>query len=128
MAENYEKSKEVFCYSKVTLTAELFGCLSSVNYSESGSNNRQLEGLVLSRWDDFLQDVEEKTVELTFRDILFFVSGGREVPPGSIELHMGFLHAPEQCGEKSKFPKANACSCQLLLPVVHDFEKDSLCI
>ena len=31
-------------------------------------------------------------------------------------------------GEKSKFPKANACSCQLLLPVVHDtyddFEKD----
>ena len=105
MAENYEKSKEVFCYSKVTLTAELFGCLSSVNYSESGSNNRQLEGLVLSRWDDFLQDVEEKTVELTFRDILFFVSGGREVPPGSIELHMGFLHAPEQCGEKSKFPK-----------------------
>lgn len=87
-----------------------------------------IEGLVLSRWNDFLQDVEEKTVELTFRDILFFVSGVREVPPGGIELHIGFLHAPEQCGEKSKFPKANACSCQLLLPVVHgtydDFKKD----
>ena len=48
MAENYEKFKEVFCYSEVTLTAELFGCLFSVNYSETGSNNRQLEGLVLS--------------------------------------------------------------------------------
>lgn len=128
MTENYEKFKEVFCYSEVTLTAELFGCLFSVHYSETGSNNRQLEGLVLSRWNDFLQDVEEKTVELTFRDILFFVSGVREVPPGGIELHIGFLHAPEQCGEKSKFPKANACSCQLLLPVVHDtyddFKKD----
>ena len=77
-----------------------------VHYSETGSNNRQLEGLVLSRWNDFLQDIEEKTVELTFRDILFLVSGVREVSPGGIELHIGFLHAPEQCGEKSKLPKA----------------------
>ncbi|KAK2556269.1 G2/M phase-specific E3 ubiquitin-protein ligase [Acropora cervicornis] len=71
LAENYKKFEEVFCYSEVTLTAELFGCLFSVNYSETGSNNRQLEGLVLSRWDDFLQDVEEKTVELTFSDTVF---------------------------------------------------------
>lgn len=39
MTENYEKFKEVFCYSEVTLTAELFGCLFSVQYSETGSNN-----------------------------------------------------------------------------------------
>lgn len=76
----------------------------------------------------FYKMLKKKTVELTFRDILFLVSGVREVPPGGIELHIEFLHAPEQCGEKSKFPKANACSCQLLLPVVHDtydgFKKD----
>ena len=119
MIENCEKFKEVFCYSKVTLTAELFGCLFSVHYSEAGSNNRQVEGLVLSHWNDFLQDVEEKAVDITFSDILFFVSGVREVPPGGIELHVGFLHAPEQRGGKSKFPKANACACELLLPVVH---------
>ena len=40
MTENYEKFKDVFCYSEVTLTAELFGCLFSVRYSETGSNNR----------------------------------------------------------------------------------------
>lgn len=66
MTENYEKFKEVFCYSEVTLTAELFGCLFSVHYSETGSNNRQLEGLVLSRWNDFLQDVEEKNSRIDF--------------------------------------------------------------
>ena len=75
-----------------------------------------------------LQDVEEKAVEITFSDILFFVSGVREVPPGGIELHVGFLHAPEQRGGKSKFPKANACACELQLPVVHqtydEFKKD----
>jgi len=26
MIENYDKLKEVFCYSEITLTAELFGC------------------------------------------------------------------------------------------------------
>ena len=73
--------------------------------SDEGSNSRQVEGLVLSRWNDFLQDVEEKAVGITFNDILFFASGVREVPPGGIELHVGFLHAPEQHGGKSRFPK-----------------------
>ena len=125
MIENYENFKDVFCYSKVTLTAELLGCLFSVHYSDGGSNNRQVEGLVLSRWNDFLQDVEDKAVEITFSDILFFVSGVREVPPGGIELHVGFLHAPEQRGGKSKFPKANACARELLLPVVHQTHDES---
>ena len=61
---------------------------------------------MLSQWNDFLQDAKEKTIELTFRDILCYISGVREVPLGGIELHIGFLHAPEQCGEKSKLPKA----------------------
>ena len=57
-------TRKVFCYSKVTLTAE---AVSSVH----GSNNRQIEGLVLSSWNNVLQDVEEKAVEITFSDILF---------------------------------------------------------
>lgn len=128
MIENYDKLKEVFCHSEITLTAELFGCLFSVHYSEVGSNNRQVEGLVLSRENDFLQGVEEKAVEITFSDILFFVSGVREVPPGGVELHVGFLQSPAQHGGKSRFPKANACACELMLPVVNqtydDFKKD----
>lgn len=51
--------------------------------------------------------------------MIFFVSGVREVPPGGIELHIGFLHALEECGGKSIFPKANACFCQLVLPVLY---------
>ena len=129
MVENYDKLKEVFCYSELTLTAELFSCLFSVHHSEGGSSNRQVESLALSRWNDFLQDVEEKAVGITFSDILFFVSGVREIPPGGIELHVDFLHAPEQHGGKSRFPKANACACELMLPVVHqtydEFKKDA---
>ena len=48
MTEHYEKFKEVFCYSNVQLTADLFDCLFTVNYSDEGSNNRQRESLVLS--------------------------------------------------------------------------------
>ena len=63
MIENYENFKEVFCYSKVTLTAELFGCLFSVHYSDAGSNNRQVEGLVLSRWNDFYRMLKRKQLK-----------------------------------------------------------------
>jgi len=52
--EHYEKFKEIFCYSNVQLTAGLFDCLFTVNYSDAGSNNRQRESLDLSPWRDFL--------------------------------------------------------------------------
>ena len=41
--------------------------------------------LVLSHWNDFLQDVEEKVIAgINFSDILFFVCGCKKLPPLSL--------------------------------------------
>ena len=84
MTEHYEKFKEVFCYSNVQLNADLFDCLFTINYSDEGSNDRQRESLVLSHWRDYLQDVEDQSVEITFSDILFchWLKEGSSMWPG----------------------------------------------
>jgi hypothetical protein len=37
-----------------------------------GSNAHAKEALILSFWNDYLQDVGEHTVDVSFRDIKFF--------------------------------------------------------
>jgi hypothetical protein len=129
MCMHYEQFKNVFCYSSTDFSADTFGSIFTILRSEEGSNKCALEGLVLSHWNDFLQDVEEKVIAgLSFSDILFFASGCKELPPLGLSLELCFLHAPEKDGSRSKFPKANTCACVLHLPVVHstydDFKKD----
>ena len=115
----------MFCYSNVQLNADLFDCPFTSNYTDEGSNNRQRESLVLSHWRDHLQDVEDQSVEITFSDILFFVTGLRKVPPCGLALQLSFLHEPEgKDNVTSTFPMANACACRLRLPVTHT----SICI
>ena len=87
--------------------------------SPVGSNKAVTESLVLSRWHDYLQDIEEGEDSLTFNDILFFSTACKVLPARNIYLTIQFLHHPEACGEKSRFPKANTCSNILYLPVLH---------
>lgn len=129
MCMHYEQFKNVFCYSSTDFSADTFSSIFSISRSEEGSNKCALEGLVLSHWNDFLQDVEEKVITgLSFSDILFFACGCKELPPLGLSLELCFLHAPEKDGSLSKLPKANTCACELHLPVVHstydDFKKD----
>ena len=77
----HETFKEVFCFSSLLLTADTISCLFLVQYSEKGSNNREVEGLVLSHWNDFLPDVEEDPVEVSFSDTC------------ACELHLPVIHA-----------------------------------
>ena len=129
MCMHYSQFKSIFCHSSTDFSADTFGSIFSILRSEEGSNKFSLDGLVLSHWDDFLQDVEEKVIGgLSFSDILFFTCGCKELPPLGLSLELRFLHAPEKDGSLSKFPKANTCACELQLPVVHstydDFKKD----
>ena len=129
MCMHREQFKDVFCYSSTDFSADTFGSIFSIMRSEKGSNKCALEGLVLSHWNDFLQDVEEEVIaRISFSDILFFVCGCKELPPLGLSLELCFLHLPEKDGSLSKFPKANTCACELHLPVVHttydDFKKD----
>ena len=89
-----------------------------------------MESVVLSHWNDFLQDVEERALEVSFNNILFVISGCREVPPCGLDLG---LSCPDlKNGKKSHFPKVNACACHLYLPVTHasydEFRNDCVCL
>ena len=82
MCMHREQFKDVFCYSRTDFSADTFGSIFSIMRSEKGSNKCALEGLVLSHWNDFLQDVEEEVIaRISFSDILFFVCGCKELPP-----------------------------------------------
>ena len=111
--------RSTFCYVSETLTADLLSSLFTSTFrTDAGSNAYAKESLILSFWNDYLQDVEEHAVGVTFRD-MFFSTGWKDVPPLGLEMTVGFLHEPESNGLLSKYPKANTCSCKLSLPTVH---------
>ena len=108
-----------FCYSPSNLTADTLDDLFKVYDSPIGSNKAVLESLVLSRWRDYLQDIEEGDAPVQLNDILFFTTGCKVLPARKIYPTIEFLHDDEEWGGKSRFPKANTCSDILRLPVVH---------
>ena len=91
-----------------------------VKRAEEGSYRRNVESLILSHWNDFLQDTEEDPTQINLSEILFFATGCKLIPPQGLQCEFQFLHETENDGKLSKFPKANTCACILNLPVVHD--------
>lgn len=79
---------------------------------------KQSQSLVLSRWRDYLQDIEEGKHSIALSDILFFAKGCEVLPPRKTYPSIEFLHRAENWGQ-SRFPTANTCSSTLCLPVVH---------
>ena len=80
----------------------------------------EVENLVLSHWQDLLQDCEEESAAISLSDILFFVLGCKQLPPKGLSCQISFLHEPEEkSASLSRFPKASTCSCTLYLPVVY---------
>ena len=64
--------------------------------SPVGSNKAVTESLVLSRWHDYQQDIEEGEVSITFSDILFFSTACKVFPARKIHPTIQFLHHAEQ--------------------------------
>ena len=115
--------RETFCYNSERLTVSMIMSVFKVKRAEEGSNRRNVESLVLSHWNDFLQDAEEDPTQINLSEILFFASGCKIFPPQGLHCELQFLHETEKDGKLSKFPKANTCACILNLPVVHgDYE------
>ena len=63
-----------FCYVPVELQAKAFNDMFTVLYSEQGSNKRAAENVILSYWQDFLQDVEDRETTITLSDVLVGVN------------------------------------------------------
>lgn len=110
--------RSVFCYVPEEITAEAFESLFAATSSPVGSTKADTESLVLSRWRDYLQDIEDGEVSVTLNDILFFTTGCNVLPPRLLSPSIEFLHDAGKYGQ-SRFPSANTCSSTLRLPVVH---------
>ena len=112
--------REAFCFKPETLNVTDFDSIFSITRACEGSNRREVENLVLSHWQDLIQDCEEESAAISLSDILFFVSGCKQLPPQGLSCQILFLHEPEETSATlSRFPKASTCSCTLYLPVVH---------
>ena len=78
--------REAFCFKPDTLTVTDFDDMFSVTCACEGSNRREVENLVLSHWQDLMQDYEEESAEITLSDILFFLYQDPKIyppPPGT---------------------------------------------
>ena len=115
--------RPLFCDLPEKLTAERMEKLFKPKTSPIGSTKGLTESLVLSRWSDYLQDIEDaEDSDITFSDILFFTTGCKVLPQRALPVTVEFLHEPGIEG-LSRFPTANACSNILRLPVMHgDYE------
>ena len=115
--------RPLFCDLPDKLTAERMDKLFRPNTSPIGSSKALTESLILSRWSDYLQDIEDaEDVEdsiITLSDILFFTTGYKVLPQREIAITVEFLHEPAGSEGLSRFPTANTCSNILRLPVIH---------
>ena len=111
--------RPLFCDVPEKLTAERMEQLFRPNTSPVGSSKALTESLVLSRWSDYLQDIEDaEDSDITLSDILFFITGCKVLPQRPLPVTVEFLHEG-----LSRFPTANTCSNILRLPVMHsDYE------
>ena len=111
--------RPLFCDVPEKLTAERMEQLFRPNTSPVGSSKSLTESLVLSRWSDYLQDIEDaEDSDITLSDILFFTTGCKVLPQRTLPVTVEFLHEG-----LSRFPTANTCSNILRLPVMHsDYE------
>ena len=86
-----------------------------ISYSEVGSNKKNGEDETMYGWELFLQDISEKEVEITFEDLLVFITGANCVPP------LGFTIIPciefyDLQGMERRLPWSSTCSNSLYLP------------
>ena len=111
--------RPLFCDLPEKLTAERMEEVFRPNTSPVGSSKGLTESLVLSRWSDYLQDIEDaEDSDITLSDILFFTTGCKVLPQRAMPVTVDFLHEPGTEG-LSRFPTANTCSNILRLPVIH---------
>lgn len=67
--------------------------------SQDGSNRRKEEIETVYSWEIFLQDIEEKLVDVNFEDLLSFITGAEEIPVNGFESKM-YMQFYDYDGEK----------------------------
>ncbi|KAJ4938542.1 hypothetical protein JOQ06_003155 [Pogonophryne albipinna] len=104
-----------FTNMRTPLTKSSFKAIFKYEYSPRGTNHREKEEDTIYSWELILNLIEDKLTELTFEDLLIFITGADEVPT------LGFPNKPsidfytQEVGER-RLPYASTCAMTLFLP------------
>lgn len=109
--------KPVFCFKQKEITGDQMLSMFRINYSEKGSNNRELEEISIFGWESFLQSIEAGEVDVSFSEVLAFVTGADNIPPCGFTKQVDLDFYP--C-EDQRLPSASTCALQLWIPRVTD--------
>ena len=109
--------RPLFIHSILRLTAESMQDMFTIEFSPVGSNRRDNEENVAMHWVSLLEEAgeglllnneEDDNFTVTLEDILFFATGGRQLPP------MGFF-------QQDQYPRASTCANILELPLIDTY-------
>ncbi|XP_062621828.1 uncharacterized protein LOC134283390 isoform X2 [Saccostrea cucullata] len=124
--------EDVFCTHRA-VSKKFFIDEIEVQHSPEGSNRRKREEETVYAWEIFLQDIEEKLVDLNFEDLLSFITGAGEIPVNGFDskLSMQFYDNDDEkrlpfsstCSLTFSLPRG--CSCELLPAMVVRAIKES---
>lgn len=97
------------------LDLSVFKTLYKLCWSPEGSNARAAEDTTIYSWELFLQDAEEKQVDVSIQDVLVFITGADEVPPLGLPklIDIYFYNYDDQCKRR---PFVSTCALTLHLP------------
>ncbi|XP_076072986.1 G2/M phase-specific E3 ubiquitin-protein ligase-like [Mytilus galloprovincialis] len=107
--------KALFCGECPQTTLQSLSEICSVNWSDDGTNYKYCEEVTIYAWELFLQAVEDKEIDVTFGDILVFITGAEYIPPLGFDkkIEIDFFSPVE--GE-TRFPFASTCGITISLP------------
>ncbi|XP_076080247.1 G2/M phase-specific E3 ubiquitin-protein ligase-like [Mytilus galloprovincialis] len=79
--QNPKTWKGKFSAMPQNMNKRMFQSLYDIKWSVIGSNRRAEKEDSIYCWEIFLQDIDEKEVDVSFEELLFFVTGADEIPP-----------------------------------------------
>ncbi|KAK2814659.1 hypothetical protein Q5P01_000862 [Channa striata] len=105
----------LFVNESKKLTQNCVQQLFNIEWSPTGSNNKDQEEATIYLWEGWLMEIQEAGTDISFEDLLVFVTGADHIPP------LGFPHPctitfyDQEPGSR-RIPYASTCSLTISLP------------
>ncbi|XP_052008021.1 G2/M phase-specific E3 ubiquitin-protein ligase-like [Xyrauchen texanus] len=115
VAMNWREFLPLFTNAQEKLSRNDIRNLFTISWSPQGSNHREQEEETVFHWECWLMSIQEEDMDISFEDLLVFVTGADSVPP------LGFPHKCQldfynQEDGSCRIPYSSTCSLCLFLP------------
>ncbi|KAG9273569.1 G2/M phase-specific E3 ubiquitin-protein ligase-like [Astyanax mexicanus] len=112
----WEQFLPMFTHTGRTLSRNDVQELFTINWSAQGSNCREQEEDTIYLWECWLMSIqEEASMNITYEDVLVFVTGADAVPPLGFQQNCQIDFYGLEAGCR-RIPYSSTCACCLFLP------------